>query len=320
MQPAAKGSTAMSMGTATGGAALRGNPGFRLELGLFAVMCLIWGSTWVAAKIGITAMPPFFFAALRYAVVSATLLLLVPGIPGLLRGPLGGRILLTGLLVNTGTYSLLLWGMQHVASGVAGLVNLPMVAVGLYGLALLRGEEKPSWRHAVALLLGLAGLAALFYDRLGLRGHALELWGVGAIILGTFSYCLGSVLSRPLLASATPLQLTGAQALTGGPGLALLSVLLEPVSLSSFAVLLQPGPLASLFFMIIFGTFIAYTIFLRLMQSWGASRAGLYAFVSPVVALLLGALAFGEPLGLKQAAGAVLLLGAAAIAVRRPEA
>jgi drug/metabolite transporter (DMT)-like permease len=68
---------------------------------------------------------------------------------------------------------------------------------------------------------------------------------------------------------------------------------------------------------VIFGTFTAYTIYLRLMRNWGASRAGLYAFVSPVVALLLGWLVYAEPLGFDQAAAALLLLGAAVIAVRQ---
>ena len=307
--------------TAAPPAALAASPasgrGAALGLSLFLVMSLVWGTTWVAAKIGVTAMPPIFFAALRYMLVAALFLAVTPGVLGLLRGPLGRRVLLTGLLVNTGTYALLLWGMQHVASGIAGLVNLTMVAVGLYALALLRGEEKPSWRHALALLLGMAGLGALFLGRMGLRGGMLEFLGLLAIILGSFCYCLGSVLSRPLLDHASAFQLTGAQAVTGGAGLVVLTLALEPVSLGSFAVLGQWRVLACLGFMVIFGTFVAYTIYLRLMRNWGSARAGLYAFVSPVVALLLGALAFGEPLGMRQVLGAALMLGAAAIAVRR---
>lgn len=290
----------------------------RLDLGLFVVMCLVWGSTWIAAKAGITAVPPIFFAAARFVLVGGILLALVPGIRGLLVGPVAARVWLTGSLVNTGTYALLLWGMQHVASGVAGLVNLPMVAIGLYGLALLRGEERLSWRHPVALLLGLAGLLALFHRDSGLRGDALEFWGVAAILAGTLSYCLGSVLSRPLLQQGvTPFQLTGAQAVAGALGLGLLSLVLEPLSWRSLATLAEPLPLASLLFMVLLGTFTAYTIYLRLMRNWGAARAGLYAFVSPVVALLLGRLVFDEPLGVEQALAAALLLGAAVVAVRR---
>lgn len=298
----------------------RGGEPTGADVPLFLLMCLIWGSTWIAAKVGIGSMPPVLFSAVRYSVVAAVLLLTVRGIVPLLRGRLGGQVLATGLLVNTGTYALLLWGMQYVATGVAGLVNMTMIVVGLYGLALLRKEEVPSWRHAVSLLLGLAGLIALFAGRLDLRGNPMEFWGILAIILGSFCYCLGSVLSRPLLSTAKPLQLTGAQALTGAIGLIVLSALLEPLSLETLRSALHPAPLASLGFMVVFGTFVGYTIYLRLMRNWGSARAGLYAFVSPVVALVLGHLAFEEALGLRQVLGALLMLGAAALAVRRPSA
>ncbi|ONG45997.1 hypothetical protein BKE38_25865 [Pseudoroseomonas deserti] len=290
----------------------------RLDLLLFLVMSLVWGSTWIAAKAGINAVPPVFFAACRYVLVGGLLLALVPGVARLLAGPGAARLWLTGTLVNTGTYATLLWGMQHVASGVAGLVNLPMVAIGLYALELLRGEARLTWRHPAALVLGLAGLAVLFRQDAAIAGGGMEMLGILAILAGTFSYCLGSVLSRPLLQQGvTPFQLTGAQAVVGAVGLSLVSAALEPVTPADFATLAEPLPLASLLFMVIFGTFTAYTIYLRLMRNWGASKAGLYAFVSPVVALLLGRLAYDEPLGLDQAAAALLLLGAAVIAVRK---
>jgi drug/metabolite transporter (DMT)-like permease len=128
------------------------------------------------------------------------------------------------------------------------------------------------------------------------------------------------VLARPLLEDLTPMQLTAAQALVGAVGLAALSLLLEPVTPQTFHALLAPAPLAGLLFVVVAGTFVAYTIFLRLMREWGAARAGLYAFVSPVVALVLGAVVFGEPLTWRELTGAALMLLAAAIAVVRAPA
>ena len=92
-----------------------------------------------------------------------------------------------------------------------------------------------------------------------------------------------------------PLELTTAQAVVGAVGMSVLSLALEPISPQTFAALLSPAPLAGLLFVVIGGTFIAYTIFLHLMRDWGASRAGLYSFVSPVVALIFGALVYAEP-------------------------
>jgi len=285
---------------------------------LFLVMSLIWGVTWIATKAGLAAVPPIFFGAARYILVSAVMVLAVRDLRGIFSGRVG-RLIVTATLINTGTYAFLYWGMVFVASGVAGVINMSMNPVFLFGLAILLGQERASWRHALALGLGVIGLVVLFSGKASFGGSAAELWGVAAIIAASLSYSLGSVLSRPLLDELTPLQLTAAQSLVGAIGLTGLSLLIEPLSAETFRALLAPAPLAGLLFVIIAGTFIAYIIFLRLMREWGAPRAGLYSFVSPVVALILGAIVFAEPLTWREITGAAILLLAAAIAVvRRP--
>jgi drug/metabolite transporter (DMT)-like permease len=247
------------------------------------------------------------------------LLVTVRGVLGVLTGPLAGRVILSGVLINVGTYALLYWGMQYVASGVAGVVNMSMNPVFLFGFAILLGQERASWRHLMALVLGIAGLVILFSGKASFTGSEIELSAAAAIVGASVSYSLGSVLSRPLLNQFTPIQLTAAQGLVAAVGMSVLSLALEPVSGATLAALLQPLPLAGLLFMVLFGTFIAYTIFLRLVREWGAPRAGLYSFVSPVVALILGAAVLGEPLTWREIIGAAIMLAAAAIAIaRRP--
>ena len=119
----------------------------------------------------------------------------------------------------------------------------------------------------------------------------------------------------------SPLQLTAAQGLVGAVGLTVLSLAVERVSVETVKALLTPAPLAGILFLVFAGTFVAYTIFLRLVRDWGAPRAGLYSFVSPVVALGLGAIVYGEPLTWREMSGAAIMLCAAWIAVvRRPPA
>jgi drug/metabolite transporter (DMT)-like permease len=286
---------------------------------LFLLMSLIWGVTWIATKAGIAVVPPIFFGAVRYVVVSIVLVIAVRDLRTIFAGRVL-RLIVTGTLVNTGTYAFLYWGMLFVASGVAGVINMSMNPVFLFGFAIFLGQEKPSWRHAAALVLGAIGLVILFSNKASFGGSAAELWGAAAVVAGSLTYCLGSVLGRPLLNELTPIQLTAAQSLVGTVGLAALSLLLEPVTPETFDALLAPAPLAGLLFVIVGGTFVAYNIFLRLMREWGAPRAGLYSFVSPVVALVLGALIFGEPLTWREWAGAAIMLLAAAIAVVRAPA
>ena len=284
---------------------------------LFLLMSLIWGITWAATKAGVAVVPPLFFGAVRYILVSAVILVIARDLRETFGHGRARRLILTGALTVVGCYAFLYWGMQFVASGVAGVVNMSMNPVGLFGFAILFGQERPSWRHALALALGIVGLVILFSGKAELSGTSAELWGAAAMVAAAASYCLGSVLSRPLLDELTPFQLTCAQALVGAVGLTALSLLLEPVSGETFRALLSPAPLAGVLFLVIAGTFIAYTIFLRLVRDWGAPRAGLYSFVSPVVALGLGALLYGEPLTWREITGAAVMLVAAAIAVAR---
>ena len=282
---------------------------------LFLLMSLIWGTTWMATKVALAAVPPIFFGAARYVLVSAVLLVAVRGVFSLLTGKRAALVILSGVLINVGTYALLYWGLQFIASGVAGVVNMAMNPVFLFGFAILFGQERAGWRHLLALLLGIAGLVILFSGKASFSGSGIELWAAAATVGASLSYSLGSVLSRPLLKDATPFQLTAAQGVVALFGMSLLSFVLEPVSAATFGALLQPAPLAGLLFMVFAGTFVAATIFLRLVREWGAPRAGLYSFVSPVVALIIGTLVLGEPLTWREVTGAAIMLIAAAIAV-----
>ena len=236
---------------------------------LFVLMSLIWGMTWLATKVGLAAVPPVFFGAARYVLVSAVLLIAVRGALSAFGGGRLASVVLSGVLVNVGTYALLYWGMQFVASGVAGVVNMSMNPVFLFAFAILLGQERAGWRHLLALALGIAGLVILFSSKASFGGSAIEIWAAAAIVGASVSYSLGSVLSRPLLDQATPIQLTAAQGLVAAVGLSLLSLALEPVSTATFRALVSPLPLAGLLFMVFFGTFVAYTIF----SDWCATGA-----------------------------------------------
>ena len=282
---------------------------------LFLVMSLIWGVTWAATKAGLLAVPPLFFGAMRYILVAAVLAVMVGNLRATFGSGRAGRVVLTALLAIVATYGLLYWGMVFVPSGVAGVVNMSMNPVFFFALAILFGQEQPTWRHFGALALGIAGLFLLFSSKASFGGTPLELWGAAAVVAASLAYCLGSVLARPLLKGVKPLELTAAQSVVAAVGLSVLSLVLEPVSLDTFRALLAPAPLAGLLFLVIGGTFIAQTIFLRLLHDWGAPRAGLYSFVSPVVALILGAILFSEPLTWREMSGAAIMLCAAWIAV-----
>jgi len=279
-------------------------------------MSLIWGLTWAAVKYGLQVMPPLLLAAARYLLTAMLLLFTVRGDRDAFVDGRAPRTVAVAVLMNAATYGPLFWGMQHVASGLSGLVNLSLTPILLFTLAAVTGEERPTWRHALALAIGLFGLVALFWRRLGEGGASIA--GLSAILVGTACYCIGSVLARPLVKSIPPLVFTKLQAAIGGSILLLAAIVMEPLPpLSAFVTWQALGGLA---FLSVLGTIVGFSIYLVLLRDWGTARVGLYAFVSPIVALGAGALLFGERVGATEMAGSALLIVAAAVALMKPEA
>jgi drug/metabolite transporter (DMT)-like permease len=285
------------------------------NLALFALMSLIWGVTWAAIVYGLQAgVPPVLLAALRYALATLFLAFLWREARAAFTNGRAARAILSALLVNAGTYGLLFWGMEHVPSGLSGLVNLSLIPIFLFGLAALTGEERPTLLHALPLAIGALGLVSLFWTRLeGYTGTSAT--GLVAIVLGTASYCAGSVVARPLVGPVRPLTLTFVQAGLGTPALLLVSALLGEWEEVDPAAASVPLAAASLLFLSLLGTVLAYTLYLKLLREWGTARAGLYAFVSPIIALIVGWAALGETIGPVEIGGAAAMLLAAGIAL-----
>jgi drug/metabolite transporter (DMT)-like permease len=201
---------------------------------LFALMCLVWGLTWWPAKVGAAHVPPIFLAAARFTIAGALMLAWAGRDAGAVPRSAHARLLGTALLVNTGNYALLFWGIARAPTGLAAIVNFATIPVfSLLASRWIEGEAIAR-RQVAAIALGTLGLALLFGTRvLAAPGPATaapdELWGLGAIALGTLLYCLGAVLSRPIATTMPVLVLAGWQTLIGGIGLVALSFALEPV-------------------------------------------------------------------------------------------
>ena len=101
------------------------------------------------------------------------------------------------------------------------------------------------------------------------------------------------------------------------PDLALLDIVLPGIDGATLAAFLTLPVVASWLFLVLGGSIIAFTLYLRLLRDWGPTRAGLYAFVSPIIAVMLGVFVFDEPFGAYETLGSTLMLGAAALAMRR---
>ena len=290
---------------------------------LFLVMCVVWGLTWWPVKVGAAHVPPVFLAAARFMVAGTLMLVWARRDAAAVPRSARPRLVATALLVNTGNYALLFWGIARAPTGLAAIVNFGTIPVfSLLASHWLEGEPIAR-RHIAAIALGTAGLALLFATRaLGAPGTGAaahdELWGLAAIALGTLLYCVGAVLSRPITTAMPVLTLAGWQTLIGGSGLGALSLALEPVEARHFRALVTWPTLPALAFLVVAGSLAGFTIYMRLLRDWGAFRAGLYAFVSPVIAVGVGVVVLSERFGWAEGLGAVLMFAAAAIALKKP--
>lgn len=288
-------------------------------------MCLIWGATWIAAKEGVSAVPPGLFAATRFLAAGVLLtgwLVAARQKIAIARAD-WPRLLVVTLMMVCACYGLLFWGMKFVNSGTSALVDLSLTPVFLLAFAVLHGEERFDRSRAVAIGLGVAGLALLFGPKAmaGSR-HVMELVGAAAIIVSAAIYSWGSVLARPLLRAYPSTLMAATTTLAGGLILLAGSVAFEPGARAALAGNWGLGAWLGWGFLVLGGSLVGYVVYMRLLHVWGASRAGAYAFVSPAVAVPLGMAWYGEKVGPGDLVAMAMMLTAAWLAIheRKPVA
>ncbi len=283
---------------------------------MFAALCLVWGTTWLAMKIGVAAVPPGFFAGTRWTLAGLVLLLVRAASGHTLAVPFRhrARLVLCAILMVSLNQVVQLYGLRFVTAGLAAVLGSALTPIGLLGFAVALGQERLRWRQAAAIALGVGGIVVLFGPK-ALAGnlHWSELLGAFGVIVGTLSYALGSVLVRPLMRTMPPAHVAAMTNFLGGGILLVLSLAFEPGALTTawgwpaffaWLYLLLPGSLG------------ATLIYFLLMRDWGASRTGTYAFISPVIAVAIGAALFGETVDAADAAGMLLMLAAAGLVLR----
>jgi drug/metabolite transporter (DMT)-like permease len=274
----------------------------------FAIIYFVWGSTFIFIRIGVRELPPLLFAALRF--LPAGLVLYGWMIAQGERSPTSRQwfsATLLALLIFVGDYGLLFWAEQRVPSGIAAvmLATIP-VFMALSEIVLLR-TQKLTVRLAFALLVGICGVLVLVSRSLNLGGVPIDRAGAVALILAALSWSFASVLSRRLPLPQSKVMSAGAQMLAGGVLLTLISGALgEFRSFHPFSI--SRGAWFALVYLIVFGSLVGFTAYVWLLHHESPTKVGTYAYVNPVVAVLLGYFFGGEGLGLRTILGTLFVL------------
>lgn len=274
----------------------------------FAIIYFVWGSTFLAIRVGVREVPPFLLAALRFLVAGLALygwMLLKGERSPNLRQWFSAFLLATLIFVMD--YGLLFWAERHVPSGLAAVMMATIpVFMALSEILLLR-TQRLTFRLGLALVVGIAGVAVLVSRSLNLGGAPIDTAGAIALIVASMSWSVASVLTRKLPLPASKVMSSGSQMLAGGVLLTLVSGMLgefrnfRPFSVSGAAW-------ASLLYLIVAGSIIGFTAYVWLIHHESPTKVGTYAYVNPVVAVLLGYFFGGEGLGLRTILGTLCVL------------
>jgi drug/metabolite transporter (DMT)-like permease len=275
----------------------------------FGIVYFVWGSTFLAIRVGVHEVPPLVFAALRFGTAGAVLFgwTRLRGEPAP-KGRQWGSIALLGTVIFVCDYGLLFWAETRVPSGIAAVMLGTIPALMAIGEVVFLRTGKFTWSLAISLLVGLSGVAVLTVRSAGLGGPAISGIGAGALLIAAVSWSAASVLTRKLPLPESKTVSSGAQMLVGG-------VLLVPVS-GAFGEwprfhpsAVSAGAWFALGYLIVAGSIAGYTAYLWLIHHESPTRVGTYAYVNPVVAVAIGYWLGGEALGLRTVAGTVLVLG-----------
>src|ERR1700677_3147050 len=274
----------------------------------FAIIYFVWGSTFLAIRVGVREVPPFLLAAMRFLIAGLALYgwTMARGE----RSPKGrewASAFLLATLIFVFDYGLLFWAEQRVPSGIAA-VMLAMIPVfmALCEIIFLR-TQRLTVRLALALLLGIGGVGVLMSHTLNLGGAPIDKLGATALIFASISWSIASVLARKLPLPSSKVMSSGAQMLSGGILLAIAAGAFgEFRNFHPWAV--SRGAWLALLYLIVAGSIIGFTAYVWLIHHESPTKFGTYAYVNPIVAVLVGYFLGGEALTARTILGSVFIL------------
>jgi drug/metabolite transporter (DMT)-like permease len=280
----------------------------------YAAIYVIWGTTYLAIRFAVETLPPLTMAGVRFTIAGGVLFVVARWTGG--AAPTAANWRATALigamffLVSHGCVS---WAEQRVPSGMTALaISTVPLWTALAGWAF--GESRLTARTWVGLTLGLAGLVLLFGSSGLLKQDALTAAGSWILILSSLNWAIASVLARRIAIPASATLASGMEMLIGGLMLLAAGALAgDWQTLAQHAV--SARSLASLAYLIVFGSLIAFTAYVWLLQVSSPARVSTYAFVNPVIAVAAGWLLGGEIVTLPMLMAAAVIAAGVAILV-----
>jgi drug/metabolite transporter (DMT)-like permease len=274
----------------------------------YLIVCVFWGSTYLAIKIGVGELPPFLFAGLRFFTAGALLFVLARalGDPLPRRGSDWRTLSIVGLFLLAGGNAFVVWAEQYTASGVTSVFVVTVaIWTAFFDTIIPGGSGDLTWRVVAGLSLGFLG-TALLVGASPAEILKADLRGPLALTFASASWSLGSVYAKRHPTEASSYMGAAIQMIVGGAVVALVgSALGEWRSWH-----LTPKGLGAFAYLVVFGSILGYSAYAYALRHASATIVGTYAYVNPVIAVLLGWLLLAEPITARTVVAMALILGA----------
>ncbi|RJX21623.1 MAG: EamA family transporter [Desulforudis sp.] len=277
-----------------------------LALLAYLTVCVVWGSTYLAIRIGVQDISFLLFAGIRFT-VAGSIMLIVARLSGW-AFPTSWRdyraLAIVGLLLLFGGNGLVCWAEQWLDSGLTALLiaTVPLFMAGIENL--LPGGQRTGRLGWVGLFIGFAGVASLVHPTTHVGTDILP--AMLGVLAASLIWAIGSIYSRRHTVTGAMLTGVGVQMLAAGICLSVAAIIKGDTSLAGASL----ESLAALLYLIFIGSLLAYSAFMYMLKVLPAAKAGTYAYVNPVVAVCLGAVILKEPITVETVlAAAIILVG-----------
>ena len=277
----------------------------------FVFLCLVWGTTWVAIKITLEGMPPFFGAAARFLVAALVLFLFAKAkkISLALDKKYMQIIGISAFLMYVFDYGLVYWGEQYLTAGVTAIFFATFTLFTTVWSNFIFKSEHFRWNTFLGIVIGFIGILIVFYDQLLVTDFSkMVIWGSLAIIVGAAGGAMAVVIIKKYAHDVNPVSITLHQMLYGLVFLVVLGLLVDDVH----SIKLSPRIITAIVYLGIFGSALAFSVYYWMLKNMSAITLSTVIYITPIVAIIFDFLILGEKISLQAIIGtAVIFVGIA---------
>ncbi len=284
----------------------------------FAIIYVVWGSTFLAIRVGVREVPPFLLAGMRFLVAGIVLYgwMRARGTPSpTFREWRSAAIL--AVLIFVFDYGLLFWAEKRVPSGIAAVMMATIPVFMTISEIMILRTQRLTARLSIALLVGIGGVAVLVSPTLNFGESPIDPTGACALIVAAISWSVASALTRKLQLPASKVMSSGSQMLAGGVLLTMSAAFLGEFRGFRLQVVSR-GAWLALLYLIVAGSIVAFTAYVWLIHHESPTKVGTYAYVNPVVAVVVGYFLGGETIGPRTMLGTLLVLVSVVVITTMP--